>query len=317
MFLFYSGITSSKNSQMTGIRSPTWFITGVKTDSMDTRIKVERAEVTAAETGAWRSLKQHWPEYLCEAAGLGLFMISACIFAVLLEHPGSFLNQAAESAFLRRAIGGVAMGSTALAIICSPLGQRSGAHLNPAITVNYWLLGKVQGWDALFYVVAQFAGGIAGVAVAELLIGLPLRHSAVNYAVTAPGRYGVWAALAGEFTIALILMFTVLSASNSRRFTRLTPVFAAALVALFITFENPLSGMSMNPARTFGSDLAASEWAGLWIYFTAPPLAMYAAGAIYTRRRGTRSVLCAKLHHHNGSRCIFRCDYAQLYRGSE
>jgi aquaporin Z len=286
---------------------------------MKPQVKWKEVQTGAARSGAgpWESVSRHWPEYLCEAAGLGLFMISACVFAVLLEHPSSFLNNAVESDFLRRAIGGAAMGSTALAIIYSPLGRRSGAHLNPAMTVNYWLLGKVRGWDALFYVLAQFSGGIAGEAIAELLIGMPLRHSSVNYAVTAPSRHGVWIALAAEFVIALILMLTVLSASNSRRLTRLTPVFAATLVALFIVFESPLSGMSMNPARTLGSDLAAGEWNGLWVYFTAPPLAMYAAAAIYTKHFGIRSVLCAKLHHHNSQRCIFRCDYEQLYRGNK
>jgi aquaporin Z len=90
---------------------------------------------------------------------------------------------------------------------------------------------------------------------------------------------------------------------------RYTPLFAGALVATYITLEAPLSGMSMNPARTFGSALAAQLWTSLWIYFTAPPLGMLAAAEAYRWQQGAHAVRCAKLHHHNDKRCIFRCDY--------
>ena len=67
--------------------------------------------------------------------------------------------------------------------------------------------------------------------------------------------------------------------------------------------------MSMNPARTFSSALAAQLWTSLWIYFTAPPLGMLAAAELYRRHYGVHAVICAKLHHHNDKRCIFRCGY--------
>ena len=93
---------------------------------------------------AQRALARHWPEYLMEAAGLGLFMLSACLFTVLLEHPGSAAHQALPDPLLRRALIGVAMGLTAVAIIYSPFGKRSGAHLNPSVTFTFWRLGKIE-----------------------------------------------------------------------------------------------------------------------------------------------------------------------------
>lgn len=255
------------------------------------------------------SLRSHWPEYLSEAAGLGMFMLSACAFTVLLEHPASSVHRFLESAFVRRVLMGLAMGATALAIVSSPLGQRSGAHLNPAMTLNFFLLGKIRALDAFWYVAAQFAGGALGVGLAGYLIGPPIGHSAVKYAVTLPGNLGPAAAFAAEFAISMILMLTVLVVSNHRRLTRWTPYFAAALIALWITFEAPLSGMSMNPARTAGSAFSARIWNDWWIYFIAPPLGMVAAGILY-RSRGT--VFCAKLHHDNNQRCIFRCNYGDL-----
>src|SRR5262252_971805 len=115
------------------------------------------------------AIREHWPEYLMEALELGLFMISACAFTVLLFHPGSPIAHSISTQVLRRAVMGVAMGSTAIAIIFSPLGKRSGAHFNPAVTITYLRLGKVKPWDAVFYIVGQFAGGVAGVMAATVL----------------------------------------------------------------------------------------------------------------------------------------------------
>lgn len=238
-------------------------------------------------------------------------MISACVFAVLLEHPGSPIHMTIESSLLRRALAGLAMALTLLAIIFSPLGQRSGAHLNPVITLNYWLLGKVRGSDALAYVCAQFAGGIAGIFASDFMIGFPIRNSAVNYAATVPGSLGPGGAFAGELFISFGMMFAVLFFTNHPRWAYATPFVAATLVALYITFEAPLSGMSMNPARTLASAIGASEWTALWVYFAAPPLGMVLAALIYTARFGRNSVLCAKLHHDNPRRCIFRCAYRE------
>src|SRR5256886_16741535 len=113
-----------------------------------------------------RALCEHWPEYLCEAAELGLFMISAGMFTILLHHPGSPVLNFIPSEFTRRMLTGIAMGSSAIALVFSPLGKRSGAHFNPAVTLTFWRLGKVKNWDAVFYIVAQFiAGSVRGFAV--------------------------------------------------------------------------------------------------------------------------------------------------------
>jgi aquaporin Z len=255
------------------------------------------------------ALRSHWPEYLMEAAGLGCFMLSACLFTALFEYPRSPVRQAIPDAFWRRALVGVAMGSTAIAIIYSPWGQRSGAHLNPSVTLAFFVLGKVHGWDALFYMASQFAGGLAGVMFSAWLLGGVLRHAAVNYAVTAPGEGGPMVAFWAEFAISAILMLTVLIVSNTKVLARLTGLFAGALVAAYVAIEAPLSGMSMNPARTFGSALPAHQWTAYWVYLTAPPLGMLVAGRVYQMGRGVQAIHCAKLNHAPGQRCIFRCHH--------
>jgi aquaporin Z len=255
------------------------------------------------------ALKQHWPEYLTEAAGLGLFMVSACAFGALLEYPGSPVRQAIADPFARRALMGLAMGLTAVAIIYSPWGKQSGAHINPSVTLTFFRLGKIERWDAAFYVIFQFIGGIAGTALAALAIGGALGHPSVNYVATMPGESGVSVAFISEVTITFILMTVILNVSNRMNIARYTGLFAATLVAIYISFEAPLSGMSMNPARTFGSAFVAQAWNALWIYFTAPPLGMLLAAEVYLRLKGAGGVLCAKLHHHNHKRCIFKCNF--------
>ncbi len=253
------------------------------------------------------TMRNHWPEYLMEAAGLGLFMVSACLVTALLFHPASPVPQVIPDPLVRRALVGIAMGLTAICLIYSPWGQRSGAHLNPSVTLTFLRLGKIRPWDACFYILAQFAGALAGVLLAGALLGSALAAPAVDYAATRPGSHGVPAAFLGELVISFGLMSMVLQVSNRPRIARLTGLFAGLLVATYITFEAPLSGMSMNPARTFGSALPARAWTAIWVYFMAPLLGMFAAAEWYLRTHGARAVLCAKLHHDNPHRCIFRC----------
>jgi len=276
------------------------------------RIGASQADVGAQAHTAAAALKAHWPEYLMESAELGLFMMSACFFTALLEHPSSPAHRVVSSALLRHGFSGIAMALTLLALIHSGWGKRSGAHMNPAITLMFFRLGKIKGWDGIFYGTGQFVGAFIGVLVAFLLIGRPLAHPNVNFAATRPGMRGVAVAFAAELVISFVLAITVLVTANHKTLFRFTPFFAASLVATYITFEAPLSGMSMNPARTLGSALPAHAFQALWIYFTAPPLAMLIASEVYLRLRSANAVFCAKLHHDNQQRCIFRCRFMEL-----
>lgn len=255
---------------------------------------------------------KHWPEYLIEAACLGLFMISACSITVLLQHPASAIRQMLPSEFGRRLLTGVAMGATAIALIYSPWGKQSGAHFNPSVTLAFSRLGKMEPWDTCFYVVAQFIGGTLGVLFSSLIWGRAIAEQNVRYAATLPGARGTRVAFVAEMVISFVMMTMVLNVSNSAHMARFTGVIAGALVAAYITLESPLSGMSMSPARSFASAAPGGLWNSLWIYFTAPPLGMMLAAQVYLRLRGKEAVFCAKLHHDNGKRCIFRCNHQTL-----
>ena len=259
-----------------------------------------------------QAFEHHWPEYAMEAFGLGLFMLSACAFGALLDYPGSPVRQAIPDATVRRVLFGAAMALTNILNIYSPWGRRSGAHLNPAVTWTFHRLGKVERADALFYTLAQFAGGVLGVFVARMFLRPLIAHPAVNYVATIPGPAGVATAFVAEVVITFILMAVILITSNSARLMRYTGILASLLVMTYISVEAPLSGMSMNAARTLGSAVFAASWTALWIYFIAPPLGMLLAAEVYLRLKGARQIHCAKLHHDNHTRCIFRCRFMEL-----
>jgi aquaporin Z len=129
---------------------------------------------------------------------------------------------------------------------------------------------------------------------------------------TVPGMGGVGIAFVAEVAMTFLLMSVILSTMNTTGLARYTGLFAGALLATYITVEAPLSGMSLNPARTFASAAPAQVWTALWVYFSAPLLGMLCAAELYVRRYGLPQVVCAKLHHQNAKRCIFaQCGYRQ------
>src|SRR6516225_6524246 len=229
------------------------------------------------------ALRKHWPEYLIEGWALGTFTVSAGLVATLLGAPMSPLHRALPDPLWRNAAGGIAMGLTAIALIHSGWGKRSGAHMNPAVTLTFLRLGKTQPWDALFFVTAQVLGGMCGVLLVAALAGHAFSDPPVSYAV---------------------LMLTVLSLTATARLAPYTGLIVGGLVALYITFESPLSGMSMNPARSLASAAPGMLWHHLWIYLTAPVLGMLAGAQVFLMVAGARRVVCAKLLHPLGVRCI-------------
>ena len=215
--------------------------------------------------------------YSCEAVGLGIFMFSATLFDVLIDHPDLYIHSLIPSQLIRRALIGVFMGLTALFILTSSFGKRSGAHINPSVTLIQYRLGNIGWVDASWYVVFQFLGGGIGMYIIYLLMPHLVMHPNINYIVTRPSEAGVGIAFVLEFIISFILMTTVLYTNASKRLSKYTAYFVAFLIALFITFEAPYSGMSMNPARTFASAIVANQWPAFWMYCIAPPLGMVAA----------------------------------------
>lgn len=255
-------------------------------------------------------MQKHLISYVLEAIELGLFMIMSTFIVVVIAHPDSFLHQKITEPIILRFLIGIGIGLTALLLIYSPLGKYSGAHFNPAVSITFWRLGKMKGFDCVCYIWSQFLGGLLGVWIALSLFGKLIAHPSVAFIVTMPSMLGSVVAFIAEIVISFLLMIVVLYSTNSLRYNRYTGLFVAGLLVLFITFESPLSGMSMNPARSFASMYFYGNWNDLWIYFTAPLIGMLGAAQIYLLQQ--RKVYCAKLHHMNNKPCIFRCEFVKL-----
>lgn len=252
---------------------------------------------TAKSLTLSETLRRDWPLFLIEGFLLGCFMVSATAATVLMDAPNSPVAHIVSSPILRRVVIGAAMGGTAVILIYCPWGKRSGAHFNPAFTLSFLWLGKIKAYDALGYVIGQFVGGTLGVLYSALVFGSVVQDPSVRYVVTVPGIWGIGGAWGGEFVISFILVATVLLLNKFPKLVKLTGVFIGILIMVFVTIEVPLSGFSMNPARTFSSAIVADIWTGWWIYYTAPVLGMLAAVEVHRLFEPDPSRLCLRLNH--------------------
>ncbi len=216
-----------------------------------------------------------------EGAELGIFMAVALFLALALEHPRSRLHNALASPLLRRLLFGLGIGLTVVLLIYSTWGRQSGAQFNPAVTLAMLYLHRIEPWDAFFYIIAQFIGGWLGVVLAAELFRKASAHPDVKFVVTEPGKPGIAAAFAAEFIISFILMATLRILYHRDTLKGWVGYAAGFLLLVYITFESPFSGMSLNPARSVASAIPARSWKAIWIYFTAPPLAMLLAVILF------------------------------------
>lgn len=233
------------------------------------------------------SWKKNYKHYLQEALGLALFMMSACFFGAMLEGKSSDLHSLIKNPNIRLVLMGLLMGVSALLIFYSPFTAPSGAHINPAVTITFWRMGKLCHWDVLFYILFQLAGGIGAVYAMQWLMGDLLTSPPVNSVVTVPGSNNNAAALLTEFAIAFITMSMVLFTSSHQRWKKYTRVIASLLVCCWVCTAGPVSGFGMNPARSISSALPSGIWTAWWIYLFAPFAGMLLAAEffLFTQRR--------------------------------
>lgn len=242
----------------------------------------------AFATRMTQALRQHWRHYLVEAGGIMVFLTFSSLAAVLCHHPASAVARAlGEQEWVQRIGVGLVVGALIVAMAYSPWGKRSGAHFNPAVTLGFWQLGHIGTADALWYVLAQFAGGLVAGAGMYWALGPWFGHPSIHYNTTRPleGAQGWAVALGAEVLISSLLMLGLLWSMHSAQGKKWTGALAGLLLAVFVVVESPLSGMSLNPARTLGSAVAAGEAPHLWLYFLGPLGAMWATAEAFRRYR--------------------------------
>ena len=227
------------------------------------------------------SFRKNYIHYLQEALGLAIFMISACFFGGILEAKNSFIHLAITNDFLRLLIMGAMMGLTAYFIFTSPFTSPSGAHINPAVTMVFFRLGKMEVWDVVFYIIFQLLGGLIAVYTMALLMRGTLTAPPVNYEVTVPGKHGIAMAAITEFIIAFVMITMVLFTSANNGLKKYTQIIAACLVCTNVIVAGPISGFGMNPSRTIASAVPAHIYTSFWIYMIVPFAGMLSAAEVF------------------------------------
>jgi aquaporin Z len=226
------------------------------------------------------ALRHHGSRYWKEGAQLGVFMIVTLWLTLLLEHPKSPVRRRLKSGLLRRLITGAMIGVTAAALINSPWGSQTGAHFNPAVTLASLFMGRINPWDAFFYVLAQFLGGWLGLIAASLPFREAAANEKVDFAATLP-KQGIGWTLVAEAAISFVLLAVLLIVQRHAALKPYVAWFAAALLFLYISFESPVSGMSLNPARSAASAIPARNPTAAWPYFIAPIAGMVLAATVF------------------------------------
>jgi aquaporin Z len=188
---------------------------------------------------------------------------------------GSPMAHLIPSETLRRIITGFLFGTTGACIALSPVGKESGAHINPAVTLGFRLMGKLDLRTTLGYITAQLTGAVIG--CLPLLLWGSMGRS-VAFGATLPGRgYTLPTALLGEM-ITTFTMVTLLAVFLAfRKIRRFTPAIFPLLYAVMVPIEASISGTSTDPARSLGPSVISGQWQGWWIYWVGPIAGMLLA----------------------------------------
>ena len=253
----------------------------------------------------WQKL--HWPEYGSELVGTAFLVFIALSALTFNFGSGSPLAIVLPNSSVRRLMTGLLLAGSGPLMAISPLGKLSGAHLNPAISLAFWLQGKMHQHDLVGYMASQFLGAALGAGVVVLI--WRERAASVQNGVTAPGvGYPIGSVFLLEMGCTCLLVLAIFLFVSSQRLMRWTPLMTWLLVALIYWQAAPISGSSLNPARSFGPALVSWFWRDQWVYDLAPPIGALLAVVLFRQLRlvGINDVLTAKLFHAPRYRCIFK-----------
>lgn len=249
-----------------------------------------------ANENTWRF---PWRLFWAEFVGTGTLLLGGLSLVIFMFGDGNPFAQIVPSVDLRRVINGFLFGSIGASIALSKVGKESGAHVNPVVTMAFWLVGRLDKRDAVAYVLGQLAG--AAVGCVPLLAWGAMGRS-ISFAATTPGKgYSMSAALMGEVVTTFALVAGLCFFLAFRNLRRFTPLMIPFLYALMVPLEAPISGTSTNPARSFGPAIISGEWNGWWVYWVGPLIGSIVA--LFACMRLAKRIEVAKLYH-------FETDYS-------
>jgi len=240
-----------------------------------------------------------WRLFWAEFVGTGTLLLGGLSLVIFMFGEGNPFAQIVPSVDLRRVINGFLFGSIGASIALSKIGKESGAHVNPVVTMAFWLVGRLDKRDAVAYVLGQLAG--AAVGCLPLLAWGAMGRS-ISFGATTPGKgYSTSAAVVGEVVTTFGLVAGLCFFLAFRSLRRFTPLMIPFLYAFMVPLEASISGTSTNPARSFGPAIISGVWNGWWVYWVGPIIGSFVA--LVACMRLAKRIEVAKLYH-------FETDYS-------
>lgn len=243
----------------------------------------------------------HIAEWAAEFVGTAVLVFAVLLTLAVMFRPGSAVEGWMPSESARLLVLGLLIAIFIVGIAVSPLGRLSGAHLNPAVTLAFWITGHVHPHDLFGYWGAQVLGGLTGTLALRAVWGDAadgVHDGAISPAV-APGAAVLIEALMVGVLLAAMFLFL-----SETRLARWTPVAAGVVVALATWLGARLTGTGLNPARTLGPNLVSGDWSSWWVYLVGPLSGAVLVAVLW--RVVPRIVLTAKLFHDPRYRSVLR-----------
>ena len=229
--------------------------------------------------------RSDWKLFVAEAIGTGLLLFFGISAVIFNWGEGSVVAKLIPSESTRRLLTGFMFGTVGCLVTISPVGKISGAHINPAVTLAFWLRGKIR-TDTMFgYVISQLVGGIIG-SIPLLMWGK--QGESIQYGLTLPGDAGLMPAFTGEIIATACLVIYLYVFIGTKRLRNYTPYGIPFLFAILTWIEAPFSGCSVNPARSIAPALIAGNFTGQWVYWIAPAIGVIIVTLFFRWRRINR-----------------------------
>jgi aquaporin Z len=239
-----------------------------------------------------------WRLFLCELSGTAVLVLGGLSLVIGMFGTGSPMTQLVPSEKVRQILSGFLFGSLGASIALSLVGKESGAHINPAVTMVFWLFRKLDGRTAVIYVLGQLAGSVIG---SLPLLAFGARGRSIAFGATVPGvGYSTQAVLLGEIVTTFTMVSLLCIFIGFRRLRPFTPAIFPILYAIMVPLEASISGTSTNPARSFGPALISGQWQGWWIYWIGPLLGAFLASLACSLL--AKRITVAKLYYFDSDR---------------
>ena len=255
-------------------------------------------EIIEGRPNVPQQLRTPWELFLSEMIGTGLLLWGGLSLVIFMFGVGSPIAELLPNMTARRAISGFLFGSIGALIAVSPVGDVSGAHINPVVSLGFMLMGKFKPRVAFGYVVAQLTGALLG---SLPLLAWGKMGRSIDFGASLPGKgYSTWIVLLGEVVTTFGLIASLCVFLATRELRRFTPAMIPFLYAIMVPLEAGISGTSTNPARSFGPAIASGNFDGWWIYWVGPFLGT--VSAIFACSFLASRIEVAKIYHFDSDR---------------